>query len=89
MSIEVPLVQQYIDHMQAHEPDVITDRGFSWLMEHLLSPSPSKIKGCELVFPDTVWFNQKGFPYLIIRNDRDFCLMAVKSHNKLRNESIY
>ena len=58
-------------------------------MEHLLSSNPAKIKGCELVFPDTVWFNNKGAPYLIIRNDKDFCLIAVKSHNKLRNESIY
>jgi len=29
-------------------------------MEHLISPTPNKVKGCELIFPDTVWFNAKG-----------------------------
>jgi len=30
-------------------------RDFSWLIEHLLSFS-ERIKGCELIFPDTVLF---------------------------------
>ena len=30
-------------------------KDFLWLMEHLL-PYNEKIKGCELIFPDTVFF---------------------------------
>jgi hypothetical protein len=30
-------------------------RDFFWLMSHLL-PCNDKIKGCELIFPDTVFF---------------------------------
>jgi hypothetical protein len=58
-------------------------------MEHLISPTPNKVKGCELVFPDTVWFNAKGTPTVIIRTDKDFCLIAIKAANKLRHEIIY
>jgi hypothetical protein len=58
-------------------------------MEHLISPNPAKVKGCELVFPDTVWFNLKGTPSIIVRSDKDFCLIAVKTANKLRHEVIY
>jgi hypothetical protein len=60
-----------------------------WLMEHLLSPNPAKIKGCEVVFPDTVWFNNKGTASLLIRMDKDYCLTSVKGQNKLRNDIIY
>lgn len=31
------------------------DRKFAWFIEHLLA-SNDKIKGCELIFPDTVLF---------------------------------
>jgi hypothetical protein len=63
------------------------DRKFSWLMEHLL-PINEKIKGCEMIFPDTVIFS-KGKPRLIIKNDRDHCLIGVRHPSKLNLQSIY
>jgi len=34
----------------------IEHENFQWLMEHLLPPNPAKFKGCELIFPDTAFF---------------------------------
>lgn len=64
---------------------------FLWLMTHLL-PSTEKLKGCELIFPDTVFF-ENGKPKIIIRTDRqskdkDFCLQGVKSAARLQKDSI-
>lgn len=56
-------------------------------MQHLL-PINDKIRGCELIFPDTVLF-QRGKPKVIIRNDKEFCLMAVRQMSKLNLQSIY
>jgi len=49
-------------------------------MENLL-PVNDKFKGCELIFPDTVFFS-KGKPSILIRSDKDFCLTAVKGSSK-------
>jgi hypothetical protein len=49
-----------------------TQHTFLWLMEHLL-PLNDKFKGCELIFPDTVFFS-RGKPIQVIKSDRDFCL---------------
>lgn len=62
-------------------------RDFQWLMNHLL-PINDKIRGCELIFPDTVLF-MRGKPKVIIRNDKEFCLMAVRQMSKLNLQSIY
>ena len=62
-------------------------RDFQWLMQHLL-PINEKIRGCELIFPDTVLFH-RGKPKVIIRNDKEYCLMAVKQMSKLNLQSIY
>lgn len=56
-------------------------QGFKWLMEHLLPPS-DKIKGCELIFPDTAFFDN-GVLNLMIKMDKDFCLEGVKNKKKL------
>jgi hypothetical protein len=58
-------------------------------MEKLLPPNPALVKGCELVFPDTVFFNAKGNPSIIFKNDKDFCLVAVKTYQKLILGTIY
>lgn len=51
-------------------------------MKHLL-PYSDKIKGCELIFPDTVFF-ENGEPLLLIKTDpKDFCLLSVKGSQKL------
>ena len=56
-----------------NEQNNVKKEQFFWLMEHLLPPSPDKFKGCELIFPDTAFFEQ-GQCKCIIKNDEDFCL---------------
>jgi len=63
-------------------------RDFFWLM-HSLLPTNDKVKGCELIFPDTAFF-KKGKPVIVIKSDtRDFCLQGVKHPKKLSLQSIY
>ena len=63
-------------------------RDFEWLMRSLL-PESDKVKGCELIFPDTVFF-KKGKPVIIIKSDsRDFCLQGISHPKKLSLQSIY
>ena len=51
-------------------------------MEHLVPPNPDKFKGCDLIFPDTAFFNG-GRATHIIKNDKDFCLIMIKNPNKM------
>lgn len=63
-------------------------RDFFWLM-HSLLPTNDKVKGCELIFPDTAFF-KKGKPAIVIKSDtRDFCLVGVRQPKKLSLQSIY
>jgi hypothetical protein len=55
-------------------------------MEHLL-PYSDKIKGCELLFPDTVFY-ANGKPKILIKSDKEQCLVSTKSANKLLKESL-
>ena len=57
-------------------------------MEKLLPPNPAKFKGCELIFPDTAFF-ERGECKSIIKNDEDYCLMQVKNPAKLNPLSVY
>ena len=57
-------------------------------MEHLLPPNPAKFKGCELVFPDTAFFEQ-GVCKFLVKNDEDHCLVMVKNPTKLSLNAIY
>ena len=59
-------------------PDSVSAEKFQWLMEHLLPPNPAKFKGCELIFPDTAFFEQ-GVCKSIIKCDEDYCLIQVKN----------
>ena len=52
-------------------------KDFVWLMEKLLSNS-DRILGCELIFPDTVFFKE-GKPSFIIKMDREFCLICIRA----------
>lgn len=63
------------------------ERSFDWFIEHLLPPSDA-YKGCECIFPDTVFFSG-GKAKVIVKMDKDFCLSAVKNAIKLNNASIY
>jgi hypothetical protein len=59
---------------------------FLWLMEHLL-PYSEKIRGCELLFPDTVFYSH-GKPKIFIKSDKDHCLVSTKSASKLAIGSL-
>eukprot|EP00347_Sterkiella_histriomuscorum_P018862 403343887 len=63
------------------------NRDFHWLMQHLL-PINEKIRGCELLFPDSVLF-QRGKPKIILKNDKEFCLMPIRQLSKFNLQSIY
>ena len=56
-------------------------QSFLWLMEHLLPPS-DLVKGCELIFPDTAFFDQ-GKAILMIKMDKEFCLQGTRNPKKL------
>lgn len=63
------------------------EKSFYWLMHHLL-PFSDKIKGCELIFPDTVFF-KNGKPRIIIRSDKDLCLQGIKAPSRLNLTTIF
>jgi hypothetical protein len=56
-------------------------------MMHLL-PLNDKIRGCELIFPDTVFF-YRGKPRFIVKNDREYCLLPIRQLSKLNLQAIY
>ena len=56
-------------------------------MNDLLPPNPDKYKGCEMCFPDTIFF-QKGVGKKLIKHDKDFCLTATTSTNKISQQNI-
>ena len=41
-----------------------------------------------MIFPDTVFF-QRGKPKAIMKNDKEFCLVAVRQLTKLNLQSVY
>ena len=58
------------------------EKDFIWLMEMMLGPN-DRVKGCEVIFPDTVLF-KNGKPTVVIKMDtRDYCLYGLKSDTKL------
>ena len=46
------------------------ERSFTWLLEHLTPKDNEKIRGCHLLFPDTVVFH-KGRVKFIARTDKE------------------
>ena len=56
-------------------------RKFLWLIEHLLPPN-EKLRGCQAVFPDSVFF-VNGKPKFIVRTDKENCLFAIRQESKL------
>ena len=57
---------------------------FTWLIEHLLPPS-DLYKGCEMIFPDTVFFEKESAKArLIVKMEKkDYCLVSNKNPTKL------
>ena len=61
-------------------------KDFIWLIEHLL-PFSDRIKGCELIFPGTVFF-KNGKPCMFVKMDKDFCLTKINSGERLNLQNI-
>lgn len=62
-------------------------RDFTWFIEQLL-PCSDRIKGCEMIFPDTL-FIKDGKPAFIAKMDTDFCLSAIKNRTKVSLDKVY
>lgn len=62
---------------------------FFTFMEHLLPPpkAEDKFKGCELVFPDTIFFKKK-IARKWIKHDKDFCLTSTTNPSKIGQQNI-
>ena len=58
-----------------------------WLIESLL-PKESGFKGCEVVFPETVFFENKR-PKMIVKMDKEFCLTSIRNPKKISLPNIY
>jgi hypothetical protein len=56
-------------------------------LENLLPSHVEKFKGCELIFPETVLF-KGGKPKMMVKTDKDFCLVATKNPDKLKLPQI-
>ena len=52
MNAKVNPIETWIN---ANKATIETEK-FNWLIDHLLPPNPAKVKGCELIFPDTAFF---------------------------------
>lgn len=59
---------------------------FSKLIEYMLPPN-EKVKGCQVLFPDTVFFGH-GKPQFIAKCDREGCLMIIQQQSKLALQDI-
>ncbi len=59
---------------------------FAKLIEYMLPPN-EKVKGCQILFPDTVFFGH-GKPQFIAKNDKEGCLMIIQQANKLALQDI-
>jgi hypothetical protein len=55
-------------------------------MKQLLPPD-EKYKGCEMIFPDTIFF-VRGSAKMLIKHDKDFCLIKIANATKLALQNI-
>lgn len=65
------------------------NKDFYWLMTNLL-PANDKVSGCQVFFPDTVFFRGAKPEIIIKSNPRDkYCLVGTRQPKKLALQSIY
>jgi hypothetical protein len=62
-----------------YQGDSIT---FSKFISHLLAPSLD-LEGCEVLFPDALFFTEEGKPDFIAKTDKDGKISAIKDPKKL------
>jgi hypothetical protein len=57
-----------------------------WLLSNLIpnpkEPKEKMCKGCQVFFPDTIFYNKDGNIDCLIQNDKDGCLAYQVDHNK-------
>ena len=51
------------------------------------NPKEKMIKGCQVFFPDTLFF-EKGKPSFIVQNDKDFCLAKVSEASETNGKGL-
>ena len=87
MPVHIKKIIEHPIEVQIRKNYDIRQYNFLWLAEHLLPAMPDKFKGCEIIFPDTVFF-KAGKPKLIVRCDKDFCLTSMRNPEKLKLPAI-
>lgn len=67
------------------------NKSFHWLIDHLTPPLEQDhiYKGCELIFPDTAFFNNQGVCELITKLDKDLCIKKVRNKDKYQPDAIH
>jgi hypothetical protein len=63
-----------------------TPTSFKTLIEWLFA-SNDKIKGAQILFPETVFF-EEGKPSFIARNDKECCMIKITQPSKLALQEI-
>ena len=63
-----------------------TQRSFQWLISCLVSNN-ERVKGCELIFQDTVFF-KNGEVHSLVKMDKEFCLIAQRNKKKLYLQAV-
>ena len=58
-------------------------KDFEWIIQHLISPT-NDFKGCEINFPECVFFSKSGKPSFMVKNDKDGWLTAITQESSLQ-----
>lgn len=57
-----------------------------------MSPPPEQdhiYKGCEIIFPDTAFFNASGVCELIVKIDKERCIKKIRNKDKYTPDAIH
>jgi len=55
---------------------------FVKMIEYLLPPSLD-LEGCEVLFPDSIFFGEDGKPMFLAKTDKDGKMSSINQPNKL------
>ena len=69
-----------------------TDMPFHMLIHELIAkpkenPKEKMLSGCEIFFPDTIFFEKSGRRY-IVHNDKDYCLAKMSESEDKNGISV-
>lgn len=68
--------------MELLKKETVHIASFRQLIDCLLPPS-LELDGCEINFPDSVFFDEVGKPAFIAKTDKEGKMYSVWQHNKL------